>query len=314
MPRGLHREHHRQRPNRSIGPKLSDEDATKRSDRSRHGHLQVPLFDQHRCSTQDDAFRKESDVSTPPPSVRGTRGFLPSRGVVVRSSRYLNEASEKGSGASSVVLVVDSRADQGFPPVPCPQHQPACPTSGSGEQGCHDRDQAGGRTDQAGRGLHLEIRNWGRRAAPAPPQPSAAASTPPARPGRGREHATAAARRRVDAVRAVRGRRPGEPGPNQGSHRKRPSHLPPPPSAGEADWRGARREESLRAAPVRTSAPQGRLPPYDLAGCSARRSPPPPSQALRAFAGNRLRGRRGRGKQGGETAAAGVRVSPLPSP
>jgi hypothetical protein len=36
--------------------------------------------------------------------------------MVVRGGRYLNEAFEKGNSAGSVVLVVDSRADQGFSP------------------------------------------------------------------------------------------------------------------------------------------------------------------------------------------------------
>jgi hypothetical protein len=123
--------------------KLSDEDAPTRSDRSHHGHLQASLFDQHRCRTPDGAFRKESDVATPPSSTRGTRGFRPIRGMVVQRGRYLNEAFKKGNDAGSVVLVVASN-DQGFPPIPCPQHQPACPSTGSGEQGCQARDRAGG--------------------------------------------------------------------------------------------------------------------------------------------------------------------------
>jgi hypothetical protein len=55
-------------------------------------------------------------------------GFRPSIGVVVRTGRYLNEAFEKGNGAGSVILVVSSGADQGFPRYHVPNtKQPAQP-------------------------------------------------------------------------------------------------------------------------------------------------------------------------------------------
>lgn len=73
---------------------------------------------------------------------------------------------------------------------------------------------------------------------PAPPRPSTAASAPPARPGGRRYHATAAARRRADTVHATRGRRPGEPGPNQGSHSQRPTASHHHPTPARPSWKG----------------------------------------------------------------------------
>jgi hypothetical protein len=77
-------------------------------------------------------------------------------------------------------------------------------------------------------------------------------------------------------------------------------------------WRGGR--EGRQRQPSRPSRDQPPAwPPSSMQPrqeSSARRSPPPPSLALRAFAGSNLRGWRGRGDQGREAAAAGVRVSP----
>jgi hypothetical protein len=77
-------------------------------------------------------------------------------------------------------------------------------------------------------------------------------------------------------------------------------------------WRGGR--EGRQRQPSRPSRDQPPAwPPSSMQPrqeSSARRSPPPPSPALWAFVGSDLRGRRGRGDQGREAAAAGVRVSP----
>jgi hypothetical protein len=87
----------------------------------------------YHCSTntadvpKTTPFGKESDVSMLLSSSWGIRGFRPNIGVVVRRGRYLNEAFKKGNDASCVVLVVASKADQGFPHVPntnLPAHPP----------------------------------------------------------------------------------------------------------------------------------------------------------------------------------------------
>jgi hypothetical protein len=149
---------------------------------------------------------------------------------------------------------------------------------------------------------------------PAPPRPSTAASAPPARPGGRRYHATAAARRRADTVHATRGRRPGEPGPNQGSHSQRPTASHHHPTPARPSWKGGTAGGEPPDSTREDQPPRGRLPQYDH-GEVPRADPrrPHPRRCWSSPAAASGDGEGG-GSKTGRRRRRGVRVSPLPSP
>lgn len=71
----------------------------------------------------DEAFKKGSDVGTPPPSTRDS-GFSPEARQKVGEETDLDEASKEGTAATGAVIVVATTVSQGFPQVPNPTNNP----------------------------------------------------------------------------------------------------------------------------------------------------------------------------------------------
>jgi hypothetical protein len=279
-PRELHREHHRHRDTRNKCTEAIGRRCTEGDDRKdRPPQLQFS----GRCLQEGERCRSTAVVRSE------NQGFLPHSRVVVQSgiTTSLREGERRrwcrprhGQHCWPLVSPV---------PTPTPPHlpntkirRPETPRS-SNRQGDAQIEHS-----------NLQIG----RQRPAP-HASSTASTPPARPERRVACTPAAGPRRADAVHATRGCRPDVPGPSRS--RCRPQPQPPPTTK---RWQAepgedGREEVAKNQRPTKTSSLRNRLPPYHLAGSSALRSPPPPSRALRAFAGGRLRGRRGRGRRVG---------------
>jgi hypothetical protein len=121
-------------------------------------------------------------------------------------------------------------------------------------------------------------------------------------------------RRRADTVHATRGRRPGEPGPNQGSHSQRPTASHHHPTPARPSWKGGTAGGEPPDNTGEDQPPRGRLPQYDH-GEVPRADPrrPHPRRCWSSPAAASGDGEGG-GSKTGRRRRRGVRVSPLPSP
>jgi hypothetical protein len=68
---------------------------------------------------------------------------------------YLNETFKKGNNTRNVILVMASRADQGFPLALRHQHQPTYRATKSGEQVAKTQTRQGANRAHTGRGANL---------------------------------------------------------------------------------------------------------------------------------------------------------------